>query len=762
MLRFIALSAVFLLVTQVRPVAAESIAPATLGELLKADYVAVGRFVQKDRAIPFIPSKVLRGDAKVIDELRAKDRLPIYVDKDGKLTVECYSEDYVTISGLAGRDASATMLWFFSRSTRPVMMQPVELVPGFTALLAGKQPEPLFRLLQRLDFDLQREAMEELFAKRDKKLIAELHELALRRESLAVGRAVDVLIQTRLLDTDRFWATWTEHPQQYYLQRVLEAENVDRVVADLRKAIVAEKRPGWRAQLLQAVPHNHPAYRDVNLQYLDDAAAEVRERALWNVHDVFWTLARQSRTSAKARLDLQALGKRVLPLLEARWQVEKAERVREALARLLAQERGVPWLLRVPSADEALPPYAEAAELKILVGALTSSGEHGFLMASAGRHVAERFFDAGFAQLKAAAVSPDYNHFMVYEGMGYVRDPRVFGHLVEHLQRIGVGDSTFPATVRAIGIQNDKRSFGVLAGELIQGRLKGDLHEGTIAAVFDALGSLQDERTLDLLKQLEPLAKHHAKVPYLRARARHGDEWAVRELIAALDEPSKSKFLDKGWFSWFEVANSLVWVDGPDVTATLKRVVQASWPARASRWDGTRSWTSMDLQNYAGAARRSTPLAEIARRDPHWLAEFALGQMAAPTLRGRAAGAHVFGQLTGRLGDYRAGAFAPERAEPLRKLQAWWDAHKNKSRERWLLSYFQDKGFVMPRLHAPSSLPVLVRALDADRFTHQLAVEQISVIAGKFFTLFSLEESYRGQEQMTIRVVGWLKARQLL
>ena len=93
------------------------------------------------------------------------------------------------------------------------------------------------------------------------------------------------------------------------------------------------------------------------------------------------------------------------------------------------------------------------------------------------------------------------------------------------------------------------------------------------------------------------------------------------------------------------------------------------------------------------------------------------------------------------------------------QLESWWRANKEKTRQQWLLAYFSDKGFSMPHLWRAESLPVLCEALSADFFTHSLAVEQISVITQKYFCPFRLSQSYRGQEKMTIRVMGWLKAR---
>jgi hypothetical protein len=165
------------------------------------------------------------------------------------------------------------------------------------------------------------------------------------------------------------------------------------------------------------------------------------------------------------------------------------------------------------------------------------------------------------------------------------------------------------------------------------------------------------------------------------------------------------------------------------------------------------------MENFSGDARRTNTLGEMARRDPVWLADLALRQMGSDKLAARQLGAAVFQQLTGHIFNYKAEACAAERKEPLEDLQTWWVANREKSREEWLLAHFAESGFKMDRLHDRTSLPTLVAALKADRFTSYLAVEQISVVTGKYFCRFPYQDSYRDQEKMRIRVTGWLNAR---
>src|SRR5262249_4952462 len=146
-----------------------------------------------------------------------------------------------------------------------------------------------------------------------------------------------------------------------------------------------------------------------------------------NLYNLFCSLASQSRTSAKARADITALGKRALPLLEARLKAETSAAIQRTLTSMVAKQDGVAWVFRVPTAYEPLPPYSDSEEMKRLVSRLTSSTDQGFVMESAGRDLAAHFFTAAFEQLKAAAASENFNPEIVHEGMGYLRDPRVFG-----------------------------------------------------------------------------------------------------------------------------------------------------------------------------------------------------------------------------------------------------------------------------------------------------------------------------------------------
>jgi hypothetical protein len=238
----------------------------------------------------------------------------------------------------------------------------------------------------------------------------------------------------------------------------------------------------------------------------------------------------------------------------------------------------------------------------------------------------------------------------------------------------------------------------------------------------------------------------------------HGDSWAVDELLSTLQDPPAPKFLTDGYWIPSYILDALLSVDTPEATAALKKEVEKTCPSTSSPDSFSFHWAY--LENYAGSSHRGTAFAEIARRDPHWLVALCLRKMADKSLPARSHAASAFQQLTGQLGDYRPEAFAADRIEPLKKLETWWEEHKAESREQWLAHYFLNKGFRFTKLDK-TALAALVQALESDFFTHNLAVEQISVICRKYFGDFQHQDtSFQGQRRMNVRVIGWLKARQ--
>lgn len=628
-------------------VLAEWIPPITITDLLRSNVIAVGRFSQTEGKTDFIVSRMIKGDAAAAKERMVallKDTGHIF-QTGGGMRLPGYRGQYGSMEGPPA-DPGKLGVWFLLGDTgaKGVTRQSAELTDGFADLVDGRSPGALFSLLQKVDLDRQRDALEELHAKRESKLIAQLHEVALSGDSELSAVSFQVLTQTKLLGPDQFWGRWTSLPIVHEVGDMLSRLDAHRTMAELKAALFIEKNPQRIASLLYAVPYQSGQRLDLALPFLGHPSSAVRDRVICNIWDALWDLNAKSHTSTEAKAKLSALGERV---------------------------------------------------------------------------------------------------------MGYVRHPQMFDYLVEHLSKIGPGDRTYRSTFRALGVQNNPGSLAAIK------RYSEQINEHN-ASQLDGLAILNDKGVLPYLVEHRAEIKYHAQIPYLRACAMHGDAWAVGELLAALQEPPASKFLTDGYWIPSYIIEALIYLDTPAATEALKREVEKAWPDKSASDGFSSYWARLD--NHAGSSRRSSAIAEVARRDPQWLAALALKKMRDYSLPARSYGASVFRQLTGQMGGFQPGAFASERAKPMRELEDWWAAHQSESREQWIARYFTERGFKIEKIDK-SALPSLVHALESDFFTHNLAVEQISAICRKYFSDFQHQNSmYQGQERMNVRVIGWLRA----
>lgn len=698
-------------------VSARYLPPNLLEDLTGAEFIMVGRFMNMNGSAEFVVDRMIKGDA-----LAAAAQMQTE-SKDNGLVVSKGGEEGVTFNGRGQRswelrgavDATKNAIWFLldrGRSDR-LDWQPVELADGIAALVEDREPDLFFRLLQHVDVEMKRNALEEFYANPDRDMVEQLHNLALRVDLVIGTEAFHVLAQCHLLDLNKFWGKWTGlfHAEEVAdrLAKIDEA----RFIEELKVAIVAEKNPRRLESLLSVIPHRSPQRLELTLPFLDHPSETVRSRVLGCIWDTLWRLNTNAFKSQEAKMELAALGKRVIPLLDERLKVEVDPGCTPRLAEMLVREDGVPWILRIPQEriEEPIPPYSDEAELDLLLGRLRDRANRGFMVESAAREISK-----GAERLKGR-LDPNY--------------------------------SSHGSILRSLGIPDDLASLAEIR------RSTKKITESNYR-VLDRLAVLDDDGVLPFLKEHEGEIEYRARVPYLRARAMHGDSWAVNELLAAMNQPSTSTFLNDDYWSPRMVLEALLWVDTPEATEVLKKSVEQSWPSKS--FHGELMFETVLMENYAGASRRTLPLGEVARRDPQWLAALALKKMADKSLTARSHAAAMFKQLTGQLGAYRPEAFARDRMQPLKELEAWWSDHKSESREQWLIAYFKDKGFAIRQINR-QALPVLVRALESDFFTHNLAVEQISVICDKYFTDFIMQDhSYQGQERMNVRVIGWLQA----
>jgi hypothetical protein len=415
-------------------------------------------------------------------------------------------------------------------------------------------------------------------------------------------------------------------------------------------------------------------------------------------------------------------------------------------------------LLAVPREKAELPPYSEKTEFDFMINQLTGQVPNAFIQDSIGRELAGHHLDAALKRMQRCLRQDEiYNTDMVMDGLGYLRHERCFEFLQKYSKTIHLGHRTFPATMRAISRQNGPRAFNELLK--LKKTAYGKHHSSHgWGYFFDALGESRDPRVPTTLKSFRKHVDGHNALEYLRALVKHGDAWAAKELAQFMKAPEKCELLVKGWTSRDDVAKALTYSERPESTETLKQYVIDSWPRMPAKGNGALSgrwgsnvyfppsgWQAFRMNNFAGQHRRTYPLGEVARRAPTWLAELALRKCGSENAAESALGRKVFRYLTAHTGPM--------------KPHEWWKENKNKNREEWLLAHFQSKGYQFSSLSKKESIPVLVEALSGDLFTHRLAVEQLSVITGKFFCHSPKIHSYQGPEKMTIRVKGWLRAR---
>ncbi len=68
---------------------------------------------------------------------------------------------------------------------------------------------------------MRREAMELLVARKDERVIEDLHRIALNHNSPAALVAVLQLDRAGVLEATRFWGKWNRHPAAWRLSEVL-------------------------------------------------------------------------------------------------------------------------------------------------------------------------------------------------------------------------------------------------------------------------------------------------------------------------------------------------------------------------------------------------------------------------------------------------------------------------------------------------------------------------------------------------------------
>lgn len=721
----------------------------SLQGLLAAKRIFVGRYVKHDSSeVRFVLKQQLRGkggNGKVVNPLTAQIKFV-----EGKFMFRPPGQWFESIPVDVGRPT----VWFaYDDVQRPFSVEPGEFADDYQLLLQGKEPSLRFRLLQDRDPDMRRDALERLYADRTKDVVESLHRVIDGSDQWQAIHAFSALQKTRTLDIDRFREKWVDHTIHNYIGPALLSADRDRFLTEeLKPALARQTDPNKIARLLWYV-RSYPIQNSLPIarKYINHKSEDVRQQSASIMYEYAFRIAMRIVLGNAKQEDFKRDAAEVEASVKQRLKLEENKRVSNLLTRTLKLLEG-----DYDSIDGPLPAYSDADELEILLDHLTSHGDYGFINETAGRELVEHYFDDGFAQMKQRLEATKvFNSDMVMDGIGYMRDPRCFEFLKRFIATHGVGHRCFPAAIQALGRQRNKESL-VEYKAFLETKKGRYFKEYPSRRLFDGLAELQNEQVSELLRELAPHSGGHGKSAYIRALARHGDPAATDKLITLLRAPTRSAGAGVA-----QRIPALKSIDEPRVTEALKQCVETAWPLkrRPSRFSSSSGSSASAMENFSGDARRTNTLGEMARRDPVWLADLALRQMGSDKLAARQLAAAVFQQLTGHIFNYNAEAFAAERKEPLEDLQTWWVANREKSREEWLLAHFAESGFKMDRLHDRTSLPTLVAALKADRFTSYLAVEQISVVTGKYFCRFPYQDSYRDQEKMRIRVTGWLNAR---
>ncbi len=488
-------------------------------------------------------------------------------------------------------DATRSRLWFqgvkgLTKYVPPgqivslPMVQPIELADGFAAVREKRVPPLLFCVLQSWDESMRRDAMEEIVAGKDPKTLARLQEIGADLHSDAAAAAVQALLKMNLFDADRHWDHWTRHPAATFMGNQLARRDrqraTDQVLAALRKP---DETPKLRTllQFSHLIPDEQllDVYEPLLKHQSEALRGDVTRQIGWQLTSRF----RQRGESAEAEQRFAQFERTALPLLKKRASDDGDKVVRRYAQQALDTYQHAP-------SPQPVPEYRAEDNFKRMLDQSTSRSTEGENIRRAGQELARYEFEAAFAELKRRLVSENFNHDLVMNGFSFLRDPgkmepdpRCLTFIREHLRTHEAGASTFPAAVRAAARLDQKETLAVIHAAMEQN--KQHLDYTRAECYLDALAELDDPAAIAEIRKLKPHAQYRATIKYVRSLARHGDAWAIDQLLeAANGRAGETMLKDTRWWSPADVADALRRVDGPASTAVLKRAVEQLWPTR--------------------------------------------------------------------------------------------------------------------------------------------------------------------------------------
>lgn len=747
---------------------AEKIATVTLEQLLEADCIAVGHFEgSEEEGFKFVTEENVRGNPDIVGELF----------KDGKIRFQKRGDAYwyycssmcnvevITPGGGGEAEIASNYIWFFRESHPFAEIQSVELLGGYRELLAGREPDELFKLIQGIDYDMRRAALEKLYAAPDAEFIEKLHKVGDEYTSQCACSAVGALVKTGHFDWSRYWdGKWRNHNGEYYIVQFLKDSDRGRFRKEVMSAIdESAAGDGYRVPYLMGHlgSYGREVYVPVGIRFLNYSDARVRRYAVGVLDNALVDVGYLAGDDPEAKEELGELTVRIVGLLETRLEKEEDKDVVKRIEGVLEKVKTGRYFPFVPpDAQEYF--YSDEEERELMLRELLYHGHRGFVFESTIREMAEHEYEFLIKALKEDPGSQGFRYrSRAIVALGYIRDEKAFAFLSNFVDTNRRGNGNFKRAFLAIARQNNEKSLDTVL-RTFETKIKTPGNFWLYSWLFEALTLIENPRGLGELRKLKEMGSlRTCENHYRLALAAHGDEDAVADTVKRMSE------MEEGRRPSDEDLNVLARIDRDDVTDALKACALMNWPEKTREPSGHIWLYKANLmQNYSGAHARTTVVGEVARRDPQWLAALALEKMASEWTASRQYGIAIFAGLTGRTFGYDPEAFAGDRKKPLEELRTWWKENSTKSREEWLKSYFADRGCIMKDLYSKDSLALLADMLDdEDGLTHGLAVETISVITGKYFYRFrfyapdDVKFYKRERDRQAVRIRGWLESR---
>ena len=559
-------------------------------------------------------AEVLKGDLTTAAGFVEGIRRDFSRKEDGSLTARVAPPEVQNRWGHAEADRPG--LWFFGLDkgkSNTLAWQPLELTEGYQALLAGRTPGVVFRALQRLDVEMQWEAMEELVAKRDEHAISALHQVALGGRKEVAENAVEVLFTTGAWRPAEFWSVWLHRDWRFPVVRRLRDLDRQRYLTEIVE--FAERRQEdrrgpflcWRLESESA-----GVQQEILLRWLRHPSAFAKRNGTELAERLVRTLAHSPGNSPEAHATYNRVRAAVFPALRRQLSTGVPEEVRRSVERTLA-------IVYSPRPAPDPPRYSDDEEYSLLMGACSEySGdyEHSALEASAARELARHYRERVLTEIKADLAAGGSRQRRACKLIGYLDVPEDLALLVEYRETMLARHSVASAAswLTALARRSDRASHSLLLSIAEQqASLANWGNDSRWRRLPFAIGQCHSPRLERVLLRLLPQSPDRGEC--LLALAGMGNTEALDEL-RSLSRQSPTATPISRWRSG-TIASTLGMEHTPEATALLKSHLSATWPPRLRRVyfeyvpDGYRSSTG-GMGSVRGNATRSSPRSRAA------------------------------------------------------------------------------------------------------------------------------------------------------